>query len=62
MRLPRALHEPCRRLAAAAGASLLGIDFALGTDGGWQFLRGSVMPDLVSGGEPLVAALAEVLA
>jgi len=56
---PADLHEACRRLACAAGASLLGIDFAPSRDAGWEFSGASVMPDLVRGGEPLADALAE---
>jgi hypothetical protein len=55
----RERHEGCRRLAHAAGTTLLGIDFALGADGEWKFSGASVMPDLVRGGEPLADALAE---
>ncbi len=56
----REFDEPCRRLADAAGAKLLGVDFASATDGRWRFMGASVMPDLMRGGEPLADALAEV--
>jgi len=56
----QAFAAPCRRLAAAAGASLLGIDFAAGADGHWHFTGATVLPDLVRGGAPLADALAEV--
>lgn len=51
---------PCRKLAAAAGATLLGIDFAPGADGHWRFIGATVLPDLVRGGPPLADALAQV--
>jgi hypothetical protein len=60
--LPEHLRAPCCRLATAAGAPLLGIDFTLSATGAWCFAGASVMPDLLRGGEPLIAALAEVLA
>ncbi len=59
---PIALHEPCRRLAQSAGVTLLGIDFAPDMDGNWQFIGASVMPDLISGGEPLIDAITDTLA
>jgi len=58
--VPREFDAACRKLARSAGALLLGIDFALGADGRWQFVGASVMPDLMRGGEPVVDALAEV--
>jgi hypothetical protein len=60
--VPADQHEPCRRLARATGAMLLGIDFAPAAQGGWEFSGASVMPDLIRGGEPLAAALAEAFA
>ena len=57
--LPFALEDGCRRLAALAGADLLGIDFTVSADAGdWQFLCASVAPDLLLGGEALIDALA----
>jgi hypothetical protein len=58
--VPTQQHEACRRLSRAAGATLLGIDFAPGAEGGWEFSGASVIPDLVRGGEPLADALAEI--
>ena len=60
--LPTQLNEACRRLAHAAGAGLLGIDFMAAAAGEWRFTGASVMPDLVRGGEPLADALAEAFA
>lgn len=58
----------CVRLAAAAGASLLGVDLVAavgGRDGdnagGWMFAGASAMPDLRLGGEPALDALARRL-
>jgi hypothetical protein len=59
--LPDELREPCRRLASLAGATLLGIDFAPDDEGDWQFTGASVMPDLITGGDALIDALAEAL-
>jgi len=59
--MPEQLRDPCIRLARAAGARLLGIDFTLSTAGEWCFAGASVMPDLFRGGEPLIGALAEAL-
>jgi hypothetical protein len=60
--VPRLFDEPCRRLAAAAGVNLLGIDFMPAPTGGWRFATASVMPDLIRGGEPLADALAQAFA
>lgn len=60
--LPTHFHEACRRLARAAGAGLLGIEFMPEAAGEWRFTGASVMPDLVRGGEPLADALAHALA
>ena len=60
--LPSRLGEPCLSLAHAAGTTLLGINFAFGEEDGWYFSGASVMPDLIRGGEPLLNAMAEVLA
>lgn len=58
-----ALHAPCRALARMAGVVLLGIDFAPAPGGGsWEFIGASVTPNLISGGEPLIDALAAALA
>ena len=59
--LPITLHPACLDLARAAGAALLGIDFAPDRNGNWQFIGASVMPDLISGGAALIEALAETL-
>jgi hypothetical protein len=52
----------CLRLSEAAGAPLLGIDFAPDINGQWKMIRVSVMPDLVCGGEELADALTTALA
>lgn len=56
------LGEPCQSLATAAGVPLLGVDFAFDENEGWYFSGASVMPDLIHGGEPLLDAIAKVLA
>jgi hypothetical protein len=48
-------------LARAAGAPLLGIDFAPCPGGMWQMVGASVMPDLINGGDALVDALIDAL-
>lgn len=60
--LPNAAREGCRRLARAAGETLLGVDFGVRADGEWEMLRATPAPDLIRGGPPLVEALAEALA
>jgi hypothetical protein len=59
--LPRTLFEGCRRLAEAAGAALLGVEFARRGDGSWEVTGASPFPDLAIGGDPLADALAEAL-
>lgn len=63
---PPSLTEPlgdaCLRLAAAAGSPLIGVDFAVGARGRWEFVGASVLPDLIGGGDVLADALAEALA
>lgn len=51
----------CVRLSQAAGARLLGIDFAPDAAGRWRVTGASVMPDLIGGGEALADALEEAL-
>jgi hypothetical protein len=58
----RSYGAACLRLAEAAGATLLGIDFAPDINGEWKMTRATVMPDLVCGGEELADALAAALA
>jgi len=56
------VETSCVRLAADAGVKLLGIEFAKdGETGSWQMVRASVMPELITGGEPLANLLAEAL-
>jgi hypothetical protein len=63
---PDAVVQPyglaCLRLAEAADATLLGVDFDRNDHGSWQMSGASVMPDLVGGGEELADALVEALA
>jgi hypothetical protein len=59
--LPIGLREPCRRLADAAGVTLLGVDFEPDSAGIWRFASASVMPNLMAGGDALIDALAETL-
>jgi hypothetical protein len=62
---PGFLLEPhqaaCIRLAKAAGAPLLGIDFAPNPSGVWQMTGASILPDLIGGGETLADAVTEAL-
>jgi hypothetical protein len=51
----------CARLAKAAGAPLLGINFAPDPNGAWQMIGASILPDLIGGGEVLADALTEAL-
>jgi hypothetical protein len=60
--LPAALAEPSRRLAAAVGTALIGIDLVRDAAGGWVMTGGSPVPNLMLGGAPLIDALAEALA
>ncbi|MGH6797780.1 MAG: hypothetical protein ACREDI_05295 [Roseiarcus sp.] len=60
--LVRAHEEACLRLSKAAGAPLLGVDFAPGRDGVWRMTGASVMPNLSSNGDEMADALAEELA
>lgn len=59
--LPGDLGEGCRQLAKLAGDELLGIDLQLGPSGTWELVTASSVPDLRSGGEPLLDALADAL-
>ena len=59
--LARCYRDACLRLAKAAGSPLLGVSF-LSDPGGWRMTDVSIMPDLMSGGEPLADALATELA
>ena len=60
--LVQSYREACLRLAAAAGAPLLGVDFSLDFAGVWRLTNVSIMPDLALGGEALADALAAELA
>lgn len=56
-RLVNDYRDACLRLAAAAGAELLGISFESDDDGGWRMNGASIVPNLICGGEPLAKAL-----
>jgi hypothetical protein len=58
--VPASVLDGCRRLARLAGETLLGVDLVRGPR--WAMSGATVTPDLHLGGEPLVDALAEVLA
>ena len=59
---PPPVIAACNRLAAIAGAELLGVDFIAGAAGPWTFAGASPMPFLTLGGEPLIELLCERLA
>jgi hypothetical protein len=56
----RLVRSGCQRLRALAGTPLLGIRFVR-TERGWQFSSATPLPDLRSGGTPLLDALASAL-
>jgi hypothetical protein len=60
--MPAEVSNGCRRLAAAAGVSMLGIEFVPGRDGRFEVAGATPLPDLTRGGEPLIDALQELLA
>jgi hypothetical protein len=64
--LPPALPEshcaPLARLGERAGPALLGIDFVRSERLGWAMSGASPLPNLMLGGDPLIAALSEALA
>ena len=53
--------DACRRLAASAGCTLLGLEFVSGTDGIPRFASATATPLLHPGGGALLAALATAL-
>jgi hypothetical protein len=55
------LGEPLARLGRRAGPALIGIDFVRGENGDWTMSAASPYPNLMLGGEPLIAALTEAL-
>ena len=59
--LPSQHRVAAQRLVDLAGLSLLGLGFEPDGQGGWQFVRATVVPDLIAGGDSLVAALLEGL-
>ncbi|HLY00305.1 MAG TPA: hypothetical protein VKR62_16515 [Roseiarcus sp.] len=60
--LVRSQGDACLRLSRAAGAPLIGVDFATDPDGAWRMTGVSIMPDLSRNGPELADALAEELA
>src|SRR5579863_91876 len=60
--LVRSQGDACLRLSRAAGAPLIGVDFATDPDGAWRMAGVSIMPDLSRNGPELADALAEELA
>jgi hypothetical protein len=52
----------CVRLAEAAGCGLLGLEFGLSADGRWEFNNATPLPELISGGAPLLDLLVAELA
>ena len=57
--MPPGIREGCLQLARLAGTQLLGIELAAETAGAeWAFASATPLPDLCSGGEPLLDALA----
>jgi hypothetical protein len=55
--VPEATRRGCLRLAGLSGEILLGVELAPGPDGRWRMTGASPAPDLMRGGEPLIAAL-----
>ena len=55
------MEEGCLRLSALVSTPLLGVEFARGRRGEWQFAGATPLPDLCAGGDPLLGALAEEL-
>ena len=58
---PSQILAGCRRLAWLAGTALLGMDFADTAAGPWTFCGASPWPDLRTGGDALLDALADTL-
>ena len=59
--VPEDILAACRRLAALSGDELLGVDLAPSALDGWQMLAASPTPDLRTGGESVLDALAKEL-
>jgi hypothetical protein len=59
--VPPALAAKCLKLAAAARATLLGIDAVRLFPRDWRFVAADFCPDLRPGGTPLLDAIAEFL-
>jgi hypothetical protein len=59
---PPHIHNGCRRLAQLSRTALLGVEFAVGPEGGWTFAGATTHPNLRAGGDALLDVLAHVLA
>jgi len=59
--LPLPISDACTHLGAAAASPLLAVEL-IGEGNHWRFAGASVMPDLLLGGDALIAALASGLA
>jgi hypothetical protein len=59
---PAGVLNGCVRLAAISATPLLGVDFIVSPVTGWTFVGATPTPDLISGGAPLLDALADALA
>ena len=62
MHAPAGVLNGCVRLAAISATPLLGVDFIVSPVTGWTFVGATPTPDLISGGVPLLEALADALA
>jgi hypothetical protein len=58
---PQHILAGCRQLARMAGTTLLGITFTKTAQGDWTFRGANPWPDLRTGGDALLDALAEAL-
>jgi hypothetical protein len=61
VQLPESTVQACSRLAATAGAQMMGIDLYLDAQGGWNFASATPSPDLRIGGMPLLRRIANQL-
>ena len=58
---PPSILAKCRLLAKLSKTALLGVKFAAAPDGYWTFAGATTHPDLRTGGEEVLDALARVL-
>jgi len=59
--VPDAVAQACGRLAADAGAAMLGVDLNLDHHGQWRFASATPSPELRHGGMPLLHHMAQIL-